>query len=186
MTRRPLTLAELRQEYALESYIDRLATTRPPVTHEIERSVDSRGEEHFTVVDLEEDPSALGYTVSGELLDLIGSFAADGPRYGRRHPLRAAMTEWERTCRRRHRIVPGRSSYLDHADGPLCADILWAAIRDLDEIPTLCRRHQLSPETIESTLARGIAYLDGALQRMEDRQPGHDPELCDVCQGRVA
>src|SRR5579859_5569358 len=144
---RPMNLAELRRMYAEESYIDRLATTRPPVTREIQRT-ERGGEEHFTLISTEEDPSALGYTVSGELLALVGAFTAYDAPYGRRHPLRAAMTEWERTCRRRHRIVPGRNAYLDHADGPLCADVLWAAIRDYDEIPTLCRRHALPPETI--------------------------------------
>jgi hypothetical protein len=90
----------------------RLTVPSPPVTTQVTQDYSVR---------IEEEPAAaIGQSLSSEMVRLLGH--PDG--YGTAFPVRRALAEWNRYCRRHHRGWP------DHADRPVCAELAALVIRD--------------------------------------------------------
>jgi hypothetical protein len=99
----PLMISIL-TELARQERRIRIASSRPAVV---------RGPDGIAA---EEPASALGYTVSSELLRLVGHPEAMGAKFPVTRAIRERVPEW---CAKNHRIA----AYHDGGARPLCADI---------------------------------------------------------------
>ena len=180
-----VTPAELRDLFDDESDLHRLTSSAPPlVINIVERTV---GDRVWYETWTEEEPAdRVGQSLSGELVALIAGIRADAASYGPRHPVRRALSEWERICRRRHR--PGPSlQWRDHSAGPICAEMLFAVVHDSSVAYCAERWHVPFPRT-ERLLLSGLRFVADRLERWQDEQLGltHDREQCAVCREEAA
>ena len=172
---------ELRDLYGDESLIVRLTSSAPPLVSQVSEHNRPGGGVYFEVIMEEEPADRIGQSLSGQMVSLIGGIGPDLATYSPRWPIRRALQEWERTCRRRHRPLPS-SQWRDHTEGPLCSDLLRAAsvgvsLRWCSEawgVPYL---------RAERLLDAGLRFVNERLVRWQDEQLGlvHDREACDVC-----
>jgi hypothetical protein len=174
-----VTPADLAASFSDESFVHRLTASAPPVVVNIsERNIGVR-----VVYDYElqtEPPDRIGLSLSAEMVSLVGAIRADFASYGPRHPVRRALTQWERACRRRHR--PDALRWRDHADGPLCGLLLFDVAHGCS-ILWCARRYEVGYPRAERLIAAGLRYVADELERHEEALLGyiHDRDRCDTC-----
>jgi hypothetical protein len=174
-----MTPVELRALYADESSLHRLTSSAPPVVAQI--SEHSVGERLYYEVMLEEEPAdRIGQSLSAEMVALIGAIQVDFVSYGPRHPIRRALAEWERSCRRRHRKGPSLQ-WRDH-DGPLCGEMLYAVVNGAS-LWWCAQRWEVPYPRAERLIGAGIRFVAERYARWQDDALGivHDRDHCEVC-----
>jgi hypothetical protein len=172
---------ELRELYDDESDLHRMTSSAPPVVSNVTEH-EAGGRIYFEVM-LEEEPAdRIGQSLSGELVALIAGIRADFTSYGPRHPVRRAMTQWERSCRRRHRVGPSLQ-WRDHQDGPLCSDMLSAVIKGRCSILWCAIEWDVPYPRAERLLLAGLRYVSDQVAQAQEAQLGivHDRDRCDTC-----
>jgi hypothetical protein len=162
-------MSTLRQAYLAETeHLTRLATSQPPVTITVRHETDHDGSKHYLAFVEQEPASASGYTVSGGLLSLIESASTNLDDeagglvvafYGSRWPVRKALTDFERYCRRAHK------NWTDHVSGPLCAQLAWATIRDGVSLRWAAEHFGLAYPRAERVLKRAEEYVARSVDR---------------------
>ena len=175
-----MTPNDLRDLLNDESTIVRLTSSAPPLVSQVsEHTV--KGRIVYEIV-LEEEPAdRIGQSLSGPMVSLIGGIADGIATYSPRWPVRRALQEWERSCRRRHR--PGPSlQWRDHASGPLCSDLLRAASIGVS-LRWCCDQWGIEYPRAERLLAAGLRFMAERMERWQDNMLGlvHDRDRCDVC-----
>ena len=138
-----------------------LASHYPPVLRTVVARRDALGhvmrtddgKPMLSIRDDTEPGAAVGVSLSGPMLRLLGH--EDG--YGLSFPTRRALYAWRKYCRRKHRRWP------DHRDGPLCGDVAVAVIRDRVPVRRAAAEHGLS-------YFRCLAYLREATGWMSNQQ----------------
>ena len=180
----------LQEEYRTEGMIERLTALMPPVTrHVVEPSPD-----HFEV-ELETEPAdGNGRNLSASFVGLIGSIIGRHDRavcgecqssskaydqetgYGPHHPVRSALTQWDRKCRRMHARWP------DHRGRAVCSEIAWSVIRDRTSIEWAAEQAGVSFPRGENLLTLAVDYIEAGVRRASVVPPSiHDRDMCDVC-----
>lgn len=173
-----MTPAELRSLFADESYLHRLTSSAPPISSNVTETTAPNGRAYYDVL-LEEEPAdRIGQSLSGEMVALIGGIRADFVSYGPRHPIRRALAEWDRACRRRHRLP----SWRDHAT-PICGDMLRAVVEGGAGVWWCAQYWEIPYPRAEHLIASGLAFLGERYSRSQDDALGivHDRDRCDVC-----
>lgn len=188
-------LSLLRSMYRDEARIPRLTTSAPPVVRYLTRS-------RSGAYDVEQEPaeaSRIGENLSAPLMLLIGGIigrhdsercpdclanplrAEDSTRYGPRHPVRRALADFERLCRRQHRPP----SWHDHQDGPVCAWMLRTMLEWDKSLYYVATEYGLSFPRAERLVAAGAEYVDRWVRHWdhESQQLATDAD-CPVCRGR--
>ena len=158
-----------------------MTSSAPPTTQNVTETT-IKGRIVYDVELHEEPADRIGQSLSGELVALIAGIRADFTSYGPRHPVRRALTEWERACRSRHR--PGPSlQWRDHAAGPLCSDLLRAASIGVS-LRWCAVEWDVPYPRAERLLLAGLRFVAERVARAQDDALGivHDRERCDVCQ----
>jgi hypothetical protein len=173
-----MNASELRNLYDDESDLHRMTSSAPPVSQNVTEH-EAGGRVYFEVM-LEEEPAdRIGQSLSGELVALIAGIRADFTSYGPRHPVRRAMTQWERICRRRHRPPTWR----DHGAGPLCSDMLYAVIKGRCSLLWCSIEWDVEYPRAERLLLSGLRYVSHEVERAAEQQLTgvHDADGCDDC-----
>ena len=171
-----MNTSELRNLYDDESDLHRMTSSAPPVSQNVTEH-ESGGRIYFEVM-LEEEPAdRIGQSLSGELVALIGAVRTDFASYGPRHPIRRALADWERACRRRHRLPTWR----DHAT-PICGEMLYAVVNGCSVL-WCSQRWGIEYPRAERLIAAGLAFVGERYARSQDDQLGirHDVEACEIC-----
>lgn len=172
--------AELRTLYRDETVLHRMTSSAPPVVSEISQTTGRNGRAYYDVTDHMDLPDQIGQNMSAELVSLIGEVRLDWASYGPRHPIRRALVEWERSCRRRHR--PDASlRWRDHA-GPICGEMLYAVVNGCS-VRWCAERWGVPFPRAERLIAAGVRFVAERYARSQDDALGmaHDREACDVC-----
>lgn len=172
---------ELRELYADESLVLKLTSSAPPLVSQVSEHTRPGGSVYYEIV-LEEEPAdRIGQSLSGTMVSLIGGVTEALVSYSPRWPIRRAMEEWERQCRRRHQ--PSDQRWRDHLEGPLCSDLLRASSVGVS-LRWCCTAWQVDYPRGERLLTAGLRFVSERLARWQDEQLGilHDREHCDICQ----
>lgn len=193
--RQSLSPAELRLLFEDETNVHRMTASAPPVVRYLERS--RSGAYHVT--EEAEAADRIGENLSAPLVQLIGGIieghdseacpeclsnplkAEDTTHYGPRHPVRRALMDYERVCRRRHRLP----AWTDHAAGPVCAimlrmmvehgtSLLWAS----SEVGVSYARAERHVTAAAAFVTRWVEHWDH-----EHRRINVDPD-CSICNRR--
>lgn len=174
-----MNASELRSLYDDESSLHRMTSSAPPVVSNVIEHEDKDGHIWFEVFPEEEPADRIGQSLSGELVALIAGIRADFTSYGPRHPVRRAMTQWERICRRRHRPPTWR----DHGAGPLCSDMLYAVIKGRTSLLWCSDQWDVPYPRAERLLLSGLRYVSHEVERAAEQQltGTHDTDGCDDC-----
>lgn len=186
----PARIARLQDDYRTEAALGQLTTVAPPVTrHAIEYAPGKFD------VEMEEEPAdANGRNLSGELVTLIGGIIGGHDRdrcsqcsesskiydqetsYGPYQPVRRALTQWERKCRRLHGRWP------DHRGRPVCAEIAWNVIREETSIEWAADQVAVSFPRAERLLKVALDYIErGVARTAEPVESHHDRDACPIC-----
>lgn len=167
------SIAQLRLDFANEMP-ERLTSASPPIVRTVQ---DSAG--RYEVIEEAEPADANGRNLSAAMVTLIGSITAELSFYPPRYPVRRALAEWERTCRRRHR----GGQWWDHAERPLCGELLRAHVEHGVSVLWLSDHFQVSYPRAERLISSGAAFVAERLSRWQDEKLGiaHDREHCAVC-----
>lgn len=171
-----MTPAELRSLYGDESSLHRMTSSAPPVSQNVTEH-ESGGRIYYEVELDREPPDRIGQSLSGELVALIAGIRADFTSYGPRHPIRRALAEWDRACRRRHRPPTWR----DHAT-PICGEMLYAVVNGCSVL-WCSQRWGIEYPRAERLIGTGLAFVAERYARSQDDQLGivHDRDRCTVC-----
>lgn len=113
-----MTISQLRLSFQ-EEMPERLTSASPPIVRTVQESGG-----RYEVIEEAEPADANGRNLSAAMVMLIGSITAELNFFPPRYPVRRALAEWERTCRRRHRPPTWR----DHTPGPICSMMLRAMV----------------------------------------------------------
>jgi hypothetical protein len=179
----------LRASFRDESHVPRLTTSAPPVVRQVNK-LEKNGRIYFEVDEGgSEPPDQNGRSLSAEMVQLIGSITAELHFYPPRFPVRRALAEWERSCRRRHR---GRQ-WWDHSGAPVCSDMLRLIVEggatpryaiNAAGLGQTWTHYQRGERLIQA----GAAFVAERLERWQDEQLGitHDREHCAVCRAEEA
>jgi hypothetical protein len=162
-------MTTLRQAYLAETEgLTRLATSQPPVTITVRHEAGRDGSKHYLAYVEQEPPSASGYTISGGLLSLIESASTNLDDeagglvvafYGNRWPVRKALSDFERYCRRAHK------HWADHTEVAVCAQLAWATIRDGASLRWAAEHFGLAYPRAERVLKRAEEYVARSVDR---------------------
>jgi hypothetical protein len=177
-----VTPAELRDLFGDESLIVKMTSSAPPLVSQVSEHNRPDGGVYYEVI-LEEEPAdRIGQSLSGQMVSLIGGVTVDLATYSPRWPLRRALQEWERSCRRRHRPLPS-SQWRDHVNGPLCSDLLRAASIGVS-LQWCAETWGIPYPRAERLREAGLRFVAERIARWEGDQLGivHDREACEVCQ----
>jgi len=171
-----MTLDLLRGLYRDETSLHRMTSSAPPISQNVTETM-IRGRVVYDVELQEEPGDRIGQSLSGEMVSLIGAIRADFVSYGPRHPIRRAMAEWDRSCRRRHR------AWADHSQRPLCGDLLRAVIEGGASTRWCAERYALSYPRAERMIVSGLNFVGERYSRWQDDQLGiiHDADRCPTC-----
>lgn len=179
----PVTLRDLFQE---ESFVHRLTSSNPPVVYNTEEHTTTGGRVYYLQVPEEEPADRIGQSMSAEMVSLVGNVTALGGFYSPRYPLRRALADYERICRRRHRPP----TWKDHAT-PICAEMLRARIEGGASIWWCAQYFEVSYPRAERLIAAGEAYIERSLIEAEARLLGvnvnahgidcPNPKTCPIC-----
>jgi hypothetical protein len=167
--------ADLRDLFRDETSLHRMTSSAPPISQNVSESTVA-GRVVYDLI-LEEEPAdRIGQSLSGEMVSLIAGIRADFVSYGPRHPVRRALSEWERSCRRRHR------SWYDHAS-PICGEMLRAVVEGGASVWWCSQRYAISYPRAERLILDGINFVGERYTRWEDDQLGiiHDADRCPTC-----
>lgn len=140
----------------------RLTSSAPPLVSNVEVRVRD-GRTIYEVIVWEEPADAIGQSMSAALLALVGGIRADFISYGPRHPIRRAMAEWDRQCRRRHRLP----TWNDHAV-PICGDMLRAVVEGGASVRWCAEHWGLSYPRAERLVVLGLNYVGEQYARALD------------------
>jgi hypothetical protein len=176
--------AELRLLWQDETTLHRMTSSAPPISQNVQES-SVNGRAVYDVI-LEEEPAdRIGQSLSGEMVGLIAGIRADFLSYGPRHPVRRALADWDRTCRRRHRATS--MQWFDHSQGPICGSMIYD-VANGTSILWCAYRYQVAYPRAERLIASGLRFIGDALTRAEEASRGavHDREGCDVCREEEA
>jgi hypothetical protein len=188
-------LSLLKVLYRDEARISRLTTTQPPVVRYVTRSRAGA----YDVEESGEPADRIGENLSAPLVLLIGGIigrhdsercaeclanplkAEDSTRYGPRHPVRRALMDFERLCRRRHRLP----TWTDHAAGPVCALMLRGMLERDESLAWVADLHDVSYPRAERLVAAGLEYVARWVEHWdhESRDIATDRD-CPVCRAR--
>ncbi len=181
-----MTLRLLRLAFADESAIPRMTASAPPVVVNISEHTAKDGHTYFEYEPFEEPPAAIGQSLSAALISLIGNITSDAAFYGPRHPVRRALSEYDRICRRRHRLP----TWTDHPT-PICGEMLRARVEGGASIIWCANRYGISYPRAERLLAAGEEYVNRSLIEAEARLLGINvrahgidcpsPATCPIC-----
>ena len=179
-----MTPAELRDLYNDESLIPRLTSSAPPLVSQVSEHTASDGRVYFEITYSEEPADRIGQSLSGPMVSLIGGVTEDGAAYGPRWPVRRALEEWERSCRRRHR--PTSTAWRDHSQGPLCSDLLRAVSVGVS-LRWCATMWGVPYPRAERLLNGGLRFVGERLARWQDDTLGiaHDRDHCEVCRAEA-
>lgn len=196
-----MNLRLLRSLYAEEGYIPHTTSSAPPLL----RSVYQSRSGAWDVVEEREPADANGLNLSAPLVALIGGITThhdlsrcedctgnpllneQTTHYSNRHPMRAAMTQLERRCRREHRPP----TWNDHPT-PICADLLHLTLVERMAPVDAYQRVGVSEHRGSALLGIFLRDLLQALRREENRLLGiaddshrlkecPHPATCSVC-----
>lgn len=196
-----LPVSMLRNLYRDEASFTRMTSSAPPLLRTVEQTRSGA----WDVVEEIDESDAIGQNLSAQLVGLIGGIigshdvqrcpdctknpllAEQTTSYGPRHPLRRAITGWERKCRREHRL-PG---WRDHARRPICVDLLRLVIVEGTSTRYAAQVVGLSHPRAVRLLTAACQYVVRALREEEARQLGINraahgvdcpaPMTCPVC-----
>lgn len=160
-----MNASELRMLWQDESYLRRTTSSAPPLSSDVREVTGSNGRTYYDVETWEEPADRNGQNLSGELVALIGGIRADFTSYGPRHPIRRALAEWERTCRRRHRLP----TWKDHRT-PICGAMLRDVIEGGASVRWCAERYGLSWPRAERLILAGMNFVGARYERWEDEQ----------------
>lgn len=182
-----MNTAELRLLYRDETVLldggmaPGLTVSYPPVTHNfIEHNKRDGGVWYED--ELEEEPADRnGQNLSAAMVTLIGGIRADFTGYGPRHPIRRALAEWERSCRRRHRSDAMR--WRDHLQGPICGEMLRASIEGGCSYLWCAERWGIGYDRAKQLIQAGERFMAERYARSQDDALGivHDRDRCEQC-----
>lgn len=154
-----MNAAELRLLYQDESSLRRMTSSAPPISSNVTESTIA-GRIVYDVELQEEPADRIGQSLSGEMVALIAGIRADFTSYGPRHPIRRALSEWERHCRRRHQ------GWYDH-HGALCADMVRAVIEGGASVLWCSQRFGVSWPRAERHIIAGLNFIGERVERWE-------------------
>ena len=197
-----MTPAELRDLFNDESLIPRMTSSAPPLVSQVSEHTAADGRVYFEITYSEEPADRTGQNLSGPMVALIGGVTTHHPpdncedcrrnpllneqrtSYGPRWPVRRALEEWERSCRRRHR--PTSTQWRDHDKGPLCSDLLRCASVGVSLL-WCCNAFGIEYPRAERLLNSGLRFVGERLARWQDDALGiaHDRDRCEVCRAEA-
>jgi hypothetical protein len=194
-------VADLRVMYGDEASFTRMTSSAPPLLRTVEQTRSGA----WDVIEEIDSSDAIGQNLSAALVGLIGGIigthdaqrcsdctknpllAEQTTAYSPRHPLRRAMTGWERKCHREHRPPMWR----DHRNRPICADMLRLVIVEGASTRYAAESVGISHPRAERLLMSGCQYLVRSLREEEARLLGINkaahgidcpaPATCPVC-----
>ena len=174
-----MNAADLRALYADESSLHRMTSSAPPISSNVTETT-IRGRLVYEVDYTEEPPDRIGQSMSSEMIALVAGIRADFTSYSPRHPIRRAMSEWERSCRRRHR--PTAMQWRDHSNGPLCGNLLFDVVNGCS-VRWCAERYGIGFPRAERLIAAGLRFVAERYTQWEESQLGivHDPDHCETC-----
>jgi hypothetical protein len=179
-------LSDLHYDYIREGEIEQLTVSRPPITRSVIKQ-DQGGRLFYDDITEQEPGDSVGRSLSGPMVTLIGGIQREESGYGPHHPMRRALSAWERRCRTDHRCPPGRNTaWRDHLRGPICAEMAWSIVRDGTTLLWASQQAGVTFDRAERLLCRAVEYIRGQIARWEDHRDGvqvvgHDPERCAEC-----
>lgn len=177
--------AEFRELFGDESLVLKLTSSAPPLVSQVSEHNRPGGGVYYEVIWEEEPADRIGQSLSGQMVSLIGGVTETLVSYSPRWPVRRAMQEWERMCRRRHQ--PSDVRWRDHQDGPLCSDLLRASSVGVS-LRWCCDAWNVPYPRGERLLDAGLRFVNERLARWQDEQLGivHDREACQICREEAA
>jgi hypothetical protein len=141
----------------------RLASWHPPLTTDDVDGV------RVPVID---PGTRVGFTMSGSLARYI-----DGSG-GRIFLIHDALTDWDRYCRRAHARWP------DHRGDPVCADLVWALVRDRTTLAWASAQAGVSRARAALLMVDAFRFMHSKqeqwIREVENVIP-HDREACEKC-----
>lgn len=149
-------LAEMRASLLAETPSS-MVTARPPLTSQVQAD--------NSVLVIEEPPAAIGMTLTAPLLRLLDNPAG----------VRGLLRRWERYCRGKHQRWP------DHANGPVCAEIAYAVIRDGTGLLWAAEQAGVDWLRAERLLTLAVERMLAWQKRPLERDESHDREACATC-----
>ena len=141
----------------------RLSAQRPPEMIEVIDGV------RFPVIDA---GTRTGVSMSGNFLRWL-----DGSG-GRQFPVHDSLLAWDRKCRKDH------ARWADHRGRPVCAEIVWAVIRDQTSILWAAEQSGVSFPRAERLLQMAVKWMadkQGQWYAHVENSDTHDREMCNVC-----
>ncbi len=176
-----VNVAELRLLFLDETFVHRMSTSAPPVVQQVTEHSRPDGGVYFEVKPEEEPAAMIGMNLSAEMVSLIAGVTSWGVSYSPRHPVRRALNEWDRNCRRRHRATS--MQWLDHLQGPICGQMLRDVIEGGASAWWCSQRYQVPYPRAARLLRMGQDFLSERMIRWGDEQLGlvHDRVACQVC-----
>jgi len=190
----------LRLVYRDEASFTRMTSSAPPQLRTVEQTRSGA----WDVVEEIDVSDAIGQNLSAALVGLIGGIigthdaqrcpdctknpllAEQTTSYSPRHPLRKALTAWERKCRREHRLPMWR----DHAR-PVCSDLMHLVVVEGTSTRYAAEAAGISHPRAVRLLTAGCTYVLRALREEEARLLGINtaahgiecpaPATCPVC-----
>ena len=181
-----MNTADLRLLFQDETVLHRLTSSAPPVVREITEHNRPDGGVYFEFALIEEPAAAIGQSMSAEMVSLVGNVTESLSFYGPRHPIRRALNEWDRSCRRRHRSTS--LLWRDHAhQSNLCGQMLRDVIEGGASAWWCAQRYEISYPRTERLLKAGADFLSERYARWQDDQLGiiHDRVRCEVCRAET-
>jgi hypothetical protein len=140
-----------------------MVSHRPPLTSQVQAD--------NSVLVIEEPAAVIGMTLTAPLLRLL-----DNPS-----GIRGLLRRWERYCRGKHQRWP------DHADGPICAEIAYAVIRDGTGLLWAAEQVGIDWLRAERLLTLAVERMQAwADQPRLERADSHDREACVSCRAEDA
>ncbi len=195
------TLTLLKSLYRDEASFTRLTSSAPPLL----RSVEQTRSGAWDVIEERNEADTVGQNLSAALVGLIGGIigshdaqrcpdctknpllAEQTTSYSPRHPLRRALTDYERKCRREHR----QPLWRDHWARPVCSDLLHLVIVEGASTRYAAETVGISHPRAIRLLTAGCEYVLRALREEEARLLGVNkaahgidcpaPATCPVC-----
>ncbi len=169
-------ISQLRLDFMEETLtVQRLTSAAPPVVRTVQ---EVRG--HYEVIEEAEPADANGRNLSAAMVTLIGSLG-ELSFYAPRYPVRRALAEWERTCRRRHRLP----SWTDHALGPVCATMLRSMVEGGTSLKWAAEQAGISYPRADRLVSAGERFVMARLVHWEHERAeiALDPD-CEMCRTR--